>query len=188
MAIILAEVAIMKRSFVAIFIVVLVIILCVTTLAHQYVDTSKYLRIHIRANSNSDIDQDVKYRIKGEVVKLLSPKLRGVKDADTAKEIVLKNIDNINNVANKVLEDGGYNYRASTILHKEKFPTRYYGNMTLEEGVYDALIVNLGRAEGNNWWCVVFPPLCFVRSEEVGSGKFTYVSKIKELLQGGKHE
>ena len=145
-------------------------------------DTSDYMRIHIRANSNTEIDQDVKYIIKGEVVKLLTPQLERAKNADEAKCIVRDNIENINNVANKVLRDYGMDYVAHSDMRREHFPVRHYGNVTLEEGDYDALIVELGEARGDNWWCVVFPPLCFVESESVGSGRVEYVSKIAEWL------
>ena len=64
-----------------------------------------------------------------------------------------------------MLEARGFTYRSSVKLAVERFPTRTYGDLTLGEGYYDALIVNLGSGEGDNWWCVVYPPLCFLGGE-----------------------
>ena len=145
-------------------------------------ETADCLRIHIRANSNSTADQDVKYLVKGEVVKLLSPLLEHASSTAEAKNIVASNMDNIENVANKVLKEGGMPYVAHAVMRREHFPIRHYGNVTLAEGDYDALILELGEAVGDNWWCVAFPPLCFVPSEEAGTGDFHYVSKIAEII------
>lgn len=142
----------------------------------------EYLRIHIRANSNDEIDQNIKYEIKGEIVKFLNPLFEGVDSVSKARETVIENMQNIEDIADAMLKKYGFNYDAECRLAKEKFPVRHYGNLTLEEGVYEALIVELGEAKGDNWWCVVFPPLCFVTGEEYGNKEFRYVSKIKEII------
>ena len=172
----------MKR---AIFVIggIICLIFTIIFAMPRSVNTEDYLRIHIRANSNSEIDQDIKYKIKGRIVEFLSPKLKEAKSVDEAKNIVIHNITNINSIANDVLNEENLSYKAVSELNREYFPVRHYGNVTLEEGVYDALIVRLGEASGNNWWCVVFPPLCFVESEESGDGNFHYVSKIREIIE-----
>ena len=72
-----------------------------------------------------------------------------------------------------------YVYKSRAVLREELFPTRTYDNLTLESGFYDALIVELGEGKGDNWWCVVYPPLCFVES---GHG-YVYKSKIVEIIK-----
>ena len=141
----------------------------------------QYLRIHIRANSNSVLDQNVKYKVKDEIVDFLIPYLSQAKNFGEAKKIVKQNFDNIESVANSVLERDGFSYKSSAKLENEYFPTRVYDDIVLEEGNYDALIVNLGSGEGNNWWCLIFPAYCFTKSSN--SDKVEYISLIWEIIK-----
>lgn len=122
----------------------------------------EYLRIHIRANSNSELDQAIKMQVKNEVVTYLSKKLENCSSKQEAIEVISSELDTIEILANTTLHLNGMQYDSSAIIQKEDFPTRSYGDLTLESGEYDALIINLGSGEGDNWWCIVFPPLCFV--------------------------
>ncbi|MBD5100760.1 MAG: stage II sporulation protein R [Clostridiales bacterium] len=162
--------------------VVVVIILCVILLGavimfaktqNQSSPEETYLRIHIRANSNDATDQSVKYKVKESIVEYMSPKLNGVADKAQAMAILADNISGMTSVADKVLAQNGYDYKSTVSLRQEEFPARTYGDLTLESGVYDALIIELGSGKGDNWWCVVFPPLCFVGEE---SDNFQYKS------------
>ncbi len=143
--------------------------------------SADYLRIHIRANSNLDVDQDIKYNVKDSVVAALTPLLQGVESKEQAMSIVQNNLDYLEAVADKSLKAQGANYCSRARLVKEDFPTRHYGNLTLESGVYDALIIELGSGSGDNWWCVVFPPLCFV-SRKNGEN-MQYKSLIVEITE-----
>lgn len=140
-----------------------------------------YLRIHIRANSNGDADQQVKYKVKEAVVKALTPLLSGVSSKEKAMEIISDNLALIDEVSDETLRENGFYYGAKARLCEEDFPTRTYGELTLESGIYDALIVDLGSGSGDNWWCVVFPPLCFVADGE--GEKVTYRSLIVEWFE-----
>lgn len=138
-----------------------------------------YLRLHIRANSNSEIDQKVKYEIKDLMVEYLSPLLCEIQTKQEA-------IDVINNCKNVIvskclnfLRNKGFNYSVNIKINNEYFPARSYENTTLESGYYDAVIVELGEAVGDNWWCVMYPPLCFVNKNE-NTNQITFKSKIKE--------
>lgn len=171
----------MKKVF--ILITVLAVLLIAINLATAGKDgdndvNADYLRIHIRANSNSDADQSVKYEVKAAVVEALTPKLAGVSSKQEAMEIIRENLSLIDEIGTATLEEHGYFYGAKARLCEEDFPTRTYGELTLSGGVYDALIVDLGSGEGDNWWCVVFPPLCFVADGE--GEKVTYKSLIAE--------
>lgn len=140
-----------------------------------------YLRIHIRANSNSGADQSVKYEVKAAVVEALTPLVSGARSKEQAEEIISENLWLIVETSERVLRENGFYYGAKARLCDEQFPTRTYGDLTLESGVYDALIVDLGSGEGDNWWCVVFPPLCFVAD---GEGEdVTYKSLIVEWFE-----
>ena len=144
------------------------------------ISNADFLRIHIRANSNSEVDQNVKYEVKDAVVKFLTPLLCDVVDKQSAINIVSNNLKNIEKVCNTVLKESGFNYASEAVIKQENFPTRTYNEVTLTSGVYDSLIVNLGTGKGNNWWCVVYPPLCFVNAEN--SNNLTYRSKLLEII------
>ena len=139
-----------------------------------------YLRVHIRANSNDEKDQKVKLEIKELIVNYLTPKLQNVPGIDSAKEIIDDNLGEISSIATSYLKEKGFNYGANAKLNNEYFPTRSYQDLTLEDGYYDALIVELGSAKGDNWWCVVYPPLCF---SQTGEGEVIYKSIIQELIE-----
>ncbi len=137
----------------------------------------EYLRIHIRANSNATIDQSVKYQVKNAIVDYLTPIVASCSSKEQTITEINKNKSQVEGVANKVLKNAGFDYTSRVAVRNELFPTRVYGDFTLEEGFYDALIVELGKAEGDNWWCVVYPPLCFTGTENI-----KYKSKILEII------
>ena len=141
----------------------------------------EYLRIHIRANSNSEIDQRVKYMVKDAIVEALIPVLSEVESKDEAVKVMTENFDYIENVADAVLKSEGFSYKSSARIDNEYFPSRTYQNLTLNEGYYDALIVDLGSGEGNNWWCVVFPAFCFTETKNFDN--IVYISRIWEILK-----
>lgn len=143
---------------------------------------TEYLRIHIRANSNSDIDQSVKYAIKDKVVDALVPVLADCKSKEDAEKALKANFKLIENAANKTLSDYGFSYKSKAKLVSEYFPVRSYEDLTLDSGIYDALIIELGDAAGDNWWCVVYPPLCFVQANPQGD-KVIYRSRILEIIE-----
>ena len=142
-------------------------------------DASAYLRVHIRANSNSAEDQEVKYKVRDEVVAYLTPIVAECNTKAEAIEKIGANLDGAVKVADETLKRYGYTYGARASIRQEEFPTRVYDGVTLSAGVYDALIVELGTGAGDNWWCVVYPPLCFGGS----NCKVEYRSKIAEIVK-----
>lgn len=141
-----------------------------------------YLRIHIRANSNLSIDQNVKYLVKDEVVMFLTPIIANSVSFEDVKQKLENNKSNIENVCNSVLKNAGFNYTAKAKIATEYFPTRAYGEYVLESDFYDALIIELGEASGDNWWCVVYPPLCFLNAKEINGTSIKYKSKLIEII------
>ncbi len=139
----------------------------------------EYLRIHIRANSNDEIDQKIKYKVKEEIVTYLTPIVAECNSKKRAEIELTSRLEDIEKIVDQVLSSSGYDYKSRAQIKSENFPTRVYDAFTLESGYYDALIINLGKGEGDNWWCVVYPPLCFVDS---GSG-YVYKSKILEIIK-----
>lgn len=168
----------MKKIAVVVSVVAMILIVILGT-TYKQVDTN-YLRIHIRANSNLEIDQNVKYKIKDQIVLTLTPLIANCDSFENVKNVMADNLKIIDSVANQVLKDNGFTYTAKSKLCVEEFPTRAYGEFVLQAGFYDAIIVELGEAKGDNWWCVVYPPLCFVSS---GSGtNIVYRSRILDMI------
>lgn len=161
------------------FLISAVLMIGIVFLGSANTDNTEYLRIHIRANSNLEVDQAVKYQVKDAVVDYMIPLLAECETKEESIEIVESNLSNIENVAESVLQENGFYYNASARVANEDFPTRSYGELTLESGFYDALIVDLGEGVGDNWWCVVYPPLCFVNGS---SSVSIFKSRIIEII------
>jgi len=141
-----------------------------------------YLRVHIRANSNSEIDQEIKYIIKDEVVTFITPYLIECDTKQKSIDVINSLLNDIENVCDDVLIENGFCYKSTAKIDKEKFPTRSYENVTLEEGIYDALIIELGSGKGDNWWCIVYPPLCFVNKSDLNEHNIQYQSYLLEII------
>ncbi len=143
-------------------------------------ESGAYLRIHIRADSNDSAAQAVKYAVRDEVVAYLTPVVAACESKTKALQAVDGVLSEIERVATATLQTKGFPYAAKAELCSEYFPTRVYGDYTLPAGEYTALILRLGRGEGDNWWCVVYPPLCFAAPT---GENVVYKSKIQEIIQ-----
>lgn len=124
--------------------------------------SEKIIRFHVIANSDTDIDQSVKIEIKNKILDYMAPKLEKSKSIEESREILKNNDNDIKNIAKDCLSKEGFNYGVSTELGREDFPVKTYGDITLPQGNYEAYRVILGNGKGKNWWCVMFPPLCFI--------------------------
>lgn len=119
------------------------------------------LRLHIRANSDSALDQSTKLMVRDRVIELLNDAMDKAKTKEEAIAIVNEQLPQIEEAANLVLAER-VDYKAKACLTNEQFPAINYDGTTLAAGNYDSLTITLGAGAGHNWWCVLFPPLCFV--------------------------
>ncbi len=174
----------MKKTILVVVMLLAVVTVCL--LVPQSSTNADFLRIHIRADSNSDSEQAVKYVVKSAVVEYLTPYLTKATSKNLAMQIVKEQLANIKKVCDKTLSENGKNYCATVKLCEEQFPDRSYNGVTLPAGIYDALIIELGSGSGDNWWCVVYPPLCFVSGSASGEG-IVYKSKLLEIIQNWKN-
>ncbi len=120
------------------------------------------LRLHVIANSDSDEDQALKLKVRDAIIREASDLFLENTDVAQAKETILEHLPEIERIAKEELAANGCDDAVSVSLGKSEFPTKAYKNLTLPAGTYDALKVEIGEAKGQNWWCVMFPPLCFV--------------------------
>jgi len=177
----------MKR-YILIFLMLIVFavagtLLLISCSPKQNADPNDYIRIHVRANSDSGEDQSVKLAVRDAIVQYLAPLSVGITEKKEMWTLLLSHSEEIRRTANDVLVSCGYGYGSRVTLGRESFPTRTYGDLTLEAGEYDAVIVELGTGEGQNWWCVAFPPMCFIAAEETGKEEIEYRSWIAELFK-----
>ncbi|WP_313130174.1 stage II sporulation protein R [Anaerocolumna sp.] len=120
------------------------------------------LRFHVIANSDSEEDQVLKLKVKDAVTKALQPKLNKANDVNEARNILDGELNNLVELSDKIIQENGFTYTASASIEKGYFPLKVYGDLTLPPGEYEAVRIELGSASGRNWWCIMFPPLCFV--------------------------
>ena len=173
----------MKKSGITFVFVLIIVLAVVVAFSGKTTTYAEYLRIHIRANSNNSNDQEVKYEVKDKIVEVLTPLLCEVKTKEQAIDVVEKNINLLTKTADDVLKENGFLYSCRVGIRSEYFPTRSYENLTLSSDVYDAIIVELGSGVGDNWWCVVYPPMCFVSYEGYDTSKIEYKSKLLEIIK-----
>jgi len=144
--------------------------------------SEEVFRLHVIANSDSDEDQNLKYIVRDEVLEYVKSISTSAVSKEDVISIVRKNSDKIKEVAQNTIIREGFNYDVDISIGNFSFPTKEYGDISLPSGFYDALRIEIGNASGQNWWCVMFPPLCFV---DISSGIVPEESKetLEENLE-----
>ncbi|WP_066506334.1 stage II sporulation protein R [Abyssisolibacter fermentans] len=122
----------------------------------------KLIRFHVIANSDSEYDQALKLKVRDSVLKKIGSKIENVTDIEESRNIIRENIDYIQEIADAVILENTRDYKSKVYLQKCHFPTKKYGNIVLPAGEYEAVRIVLGNGKGKNWWCVMFPPLCYI--------------------------
>ena len=120
------------------------------------------IRLHVVAESDTEEDQALKLEVRDAIINYMNDKLVSVKNIEESKEIIRNNISKITEIAENVVKSRGKEYPIAASLGIYPFPTKNYGDITLPPGNYQALRIVIGNGKGANWWCVLFPPLCFV--------------------------
>ena len=143
--------------------------------------SNNFFRLHILANSNSDIDQSLKLKVRDEILNYMKSQKFSTKSKSEVMASVAENLETYTMIAENVIKSNGFDYPVSLEIGHFYFPTKVYGNLSLPAGSYDALRIKIGSAKGENWWCSLFPPLCFV---DISSGIIDDNSKesLKETL------
>ena len=124
--------------------------------------SEKIIRFHVRANSDSNEDQALKLKVKDNVVTYLKDAMKASDSKTDSITYIKEHLDDITDVAENTIKNEGYNYQATAYITNEFFPTKVYGDVTIPCGNYDAFRIDIGTSHGQNWWCVLYPPLCFV--------------------------
>ena len=140
--------------------------------------STSVLRLHVIANSDSDEDQTLKYKVRDALISYMNTLSMDLTNKDEVIECAKIHLDDFKQIAKNTILENGYNYDVNIEIGNFEFPTKTYGDISFPAGYYDALRVKIGKASGQNWWCVMFPPLCFV---DVTSG--VVPDESKENLQ-----
>jgi len=120
------------------------------------------IRFHVIANSDKNEDQNLKLKVKNQVIDYLYPYLNASESLDQSRKIIKDKMNEVKKLAEQVIKENNYKYEVKVELSKENFPEKSYGKITLPQGNYEAFRIIIGSGQGKNWWCVMFPPLCFV--------------------------
>ncbi len=140
-------------------------------------------RLHVIANSDREEDQNLKYIVRDSLLKYMNSICENCKTKEDAIAIVEKNKTAFEQIALNTIKEEGYDYSVTINIGNFEFPTKDYGDISLPSGYYDALRVEIGEAKGRNWWCVMFPPLCFV---DISSG--VVPDESKEFMKNNLSE
>ena len=131
-------------------------------IVYNYDDVKNSLiRFHVLANSDNKEDQNLKLKVKDEIIGYLYSYLKDSKSLEESRKVLIEQEDYVKEIANKVIKENGFNYSVKAELGYENFPEKAYGSIVLPQGKYEAFRIIIGSGKGHNWWCVMFPPLCF---------------------------
>lgn len=142
------------------------------------------LRLHILANSDSEADQTLKLKVRDRVLKETGELFSGACDLETAQRLARENLKKIVSVAEDEISKNGYDYDVTASLCRTFFETRQYESYTLPAGMYDAVRIEIGNAEGKNWWCVMFPPICVTSAMDEKELERVLSQKGEEVING----
>lgn len=172
-----------KNSKIGISITLILLLFLYTTIsAISYVEavssdiSDSVFRLHVIANSDSNEDQALKYKVRDNLLKYMNNICRNCASKQEAINLVTEHQEEFKQVALDTIKKEGYSYNVKINIGNFEFPTKQYGDISLPAGYYDALRVEIGEAKGRNWWCVMFPSLCFI---DVSSGIVPEESKEK---------
>ena len=148
--------------------VLLILVLAAWMISYTYAEdvnaglSQNLVRLHVVANSDSESDQALKLKVRDAIIEYMKTKLADSKSISETRTIINDNLKNIEAVSNEVIKTNNSSYGVKASLGNYDFPTKTYGDIALPAGEYQALRVVIGDGAGANWWCVLFPPLCFV--------------------------
>ena len=177
------------KSKVISVVLLLVIVLALAYAFESYFEIikleNKIIRLHILANSDTIQDQELKLKVRNNILNNFNKRFKNISNKQESEALILKNLNEIKAIAQQTVYEEGYYYNVEVYYGNYKFPIREYDDMTLPSGDYDAVRVEIGEANGKNWWCVMFPPLCFTdlgKDSELAVFDETVEEKLKEVL------
>ena len=168
-------------KYVPYFILVIVIYMMIGHfVSAKYTIPKEAIRVRVIANSNDSYDQKIKSNVKNIVTNDMFKLVSDAETLDGARDIIKNNIPSLSADINKYLKNVNYNYDYNINYGYNYFPQKKYKGVTYDEGMYESLVITLGNGKGDNWWCVLFPPICMIEAEETNSVEYT--TFIKDIM------
>lgn len=176
-----------KKIFISALFVVLAIAIAYSAEAYAGLSeiNGKVIRLHVLANSDSLEDQQLKYKVRNKIITEFNEEFKNISSKSEGSDIIIEKIHQIRCEAEEVVREEGYDYNVDVYYGNYKFPRKMYEEIVLPEGYYDAVRIEIGMAEGSNWWCVMFPPMCFVdfgKNKEEPVFSVETEKKLQEVL------
>lgn len=158
-----------RICLILIFLLFIYIIFCAQSYSNAVSSelSNSVFRLHVLANSDSEEDQQLKLKVRDALLSYMNTLSSNCNTKEEAIQIATQHQNEFQTIAENVIVENGYNYPVQIKINNFYFPTKSYGDISLPAGYYDALRVEIGNAKGKNWWCVMFPSLCFI---DVSSG------------------
>ena len=173
----------MQRRKAMIVLVLLALFIFVSNMEFAtQIDSDSLIRIHVLANSDSQADQALKLQVKDAVVTYLKPQLEQSCSIAESRQIIQRSLPQIEQIAQQTLQQQHSGYQVTLQYGRFDFPIKYYGSFSLPAGNYEALRILIGEGQGHNWWCVLFPPMCFTDNDASSSGKYTDQTQEKKVV------
>ena len=173
----------MKKYIYLIIAIIVMGIVYINVNADEVVIPDSAIRVRVIANSNSLVDQDMKLRVMEYLQTYLSPLLVDVSSIEEARDIINDKLGEINDSVGEILKDNNYDMGYSVNFGDNYFPNKEYKGVKYKAGEYESLVVTLGTGGGDNWWCVLFPPLCLLDATDDDSSDIEYKLWVQELIE-----
>lgn len=184
-----------KRILISVSILIVMILAITVVIGNEirkidactYDYREKLIRFHVIANSDSEDDQELKLKVRDAVIAYLEPKLEKSSSIEESEEIIKGEYKNLEKISKNIIDENGYTYNVAIGLKYSNFPAKQYSSVVLPAGEYKALKIVIGEGKGKNWWCVMFPPLCFVDKENGIIDEKTD-KKLQEILSPEEYD
>jgi len=170
----------MKKSIFLFLGIIITYIIIGNVVAKTDIIPDDAIRIRVIANSNSDYDQKIKTKVKDLVEYDMYNLLKNTIDLEEARLLIKNNLDDVENNVDTLLQKEKYELPFSINFGLNYFPKKKFKGITYKEGYYESVVVTLGEGLGDNWWCVLFPPLCMIEAEE--SNDLEYTTMVEEII------
>ena len=172
----------MKKAIFLFFGIILIYIIIGNVIAKTDLIPDEAIRIRVIANSNSEYDQIIKNKVKNVVEYDMYNILKNTKDLEEARLLIKNNLNHVENNIDTFLQNEKYELPFKINFGLNYFPKKEFKGITYKEGYYESVVITLGEGLGDNWWCVLFPPLCMLEAEETNSTDVEYTTLVKTII------
>ena len=172
----------MKKAIFTFIAIIIIYSIIGNVVAKNDIIPDDAIRVRVIANSNSSYDQNIKIKVKDLVEDDMYNLLKDTKSLDEARKLINGNLDNLNSNIYTALRKENYNLPFTVNFGLNYFPKKEYKGITYDEGYYESLVVTLGEGLGDNWWCVLFPPLCLIEVDNENTTDVEYTTMVKTII------